>query len=94
MAGELGNDAQGCVELNVNFKGPLFKRQNSKCGMVSSVDYNVKHGTIVSLEHSHTLDLHIAGFTDSWNVKSVKDSKNHLTLFHPLAQWKPKHKTG
>lgn len=49
--------------------------------MVFSVDYNVIHGTIVSLEHSHTSDLHIAGFTDSWNVKSVKDSKNYFTLF-------------
>lgn len=53
--------------------------------MVSSVEYNVIHGTIVAVEYRHTSDSHIADFTDSWNFRSMIGSRNHFTRFSHLS---------
>lgn len=90
----MGKDAQGHVEWDRTAKSQSSWDRTQKCRMMSSVEYNVKHDTVVALEFRHTSDSHIADFTNLWNFWSIRNSRNywqqlaHLSSMETKAQEK------
>lgn len=77
MAMEWGKNVQGHIESYVRLQETILP-EAEWCLLLK---YNDIHDTMISLEHRHTSDSHISSFTDSWDFRSVRDSRNHLALF-------------
>lgn len=64
--------------------------RTQKFRMVSSVEYNVKHDTVVALGYRHTSDSHITDFTNLWTFRNIRNSRNYLTQLTHLSSLETK----